>query len=378
MNDPWIERAKSLRNLLREAAPRTEAERRLPDDVVGLLGDAGFFRLSVPKTLGGPELSLSTQLRVIEHLAWGDAAAGWCVMIASTTSLAAAFMEEATAKEVFGDPNVWACGVYAPMGRAKLENGGYRVSGRWPFGSGGHHSHFRVGGALVKGDDGPPEMRLMVFTEEQTEVLDTWDTLGLRGTGSHDFTVEGAFVPAHLALTLGDIKRGELLYQTPFFGFLAVQVAAVSLGVARAALDTLRDVATAKVPTGSRRTVAQKGGAQVAYAEAEARWHSARAWLVSSVRELEEAIGKAAEGEKISVDAKAHLRLAAIHAVRECADVTTAMLRLGGGSAIYRSHALQRFFRDANTATAHAMVSPLMIEYLGKVLLGQTDDHSKL
>jgi len=376
MHQNWIERASELRNTLRQASPRGESERRLPGDIVDALDAAGLFRLSVPENLAGHEVPLSTQVRVIEELARGDAAAAWCVMISSTTALVAGYMDDAPARQIFGDPGKRFCGVYAPKGKAHQVDGGWKVSGRWPFGSGSHHSHWRLGGTLCRTPDSDrPSMRLMVFSADQTELLDTWDTSGLRGTGSHDMQVSDVFVPAELSVALGRPQRDEPLYHIPFFAFLAVEVAAVSLGIGRASLDALHDVAAAKVPTGGRRTVAQKGGAQVAFATSTARLESARAWLLDCVGKLETALEA---GTQPSTEVKAHLRLACIHAAKESADVTTEMLRLGGGSAIYGTNPLQRLFRDGNAVTAHAMVSPLMVEYIGKVLLGQTDDVSQL
>ena len=378
MDTVWLSRAQSLREPLGVLSQRGEHERRLPDEAVQALDDAGMFRLSVPRQLDGHELPLSLQLRIIEELARGDAAAAWCVMIASTTGLLAGYMPDGAAKTVFGQPEQRFCGVYAPRGRAEKVPGGWRVQGRWPFGSGSHHSHWRLGGVLCKDSERPgsgPSVRLMTFREEQTTLHDTWDTSGLRGTGSHDFSVENAFVTDDFAIALDTPRRDESLYQTPVFAFLAVQVAAVSLGIGQAAMDALEELAVSKVPTGGRRTVAQKGVAQATFAHCAARLGSSRAWLRQCVDQLESVLER---GDTLEISLKSHLRLAALHASREAADVTTEMLRLGGGSAIYASNCLQRLFRDAHTVTAHAMVAPTMEEYIGKVLLGQTEDTSKL
>ncbi len=376
MDVDWIQRAAGLRTLLAEIGPRGEVERRLPDPIVAALQERGLFRLSVPAELDGHQVPLSEQVRVIEELARGDAAAAWSVMIASTTSLLAGYMDPAAARVVFGDPSKRACGVYAPKGAAVAVEGGWQVTGRWAFGSGCHHSDYRVGGALCQEPGSERrQMRLMVFEAAQTELIDTWDTSGLRGTGSHDVSVQDAFVPSEFSVSLDRVRRTEPLYRVPFFAFLAVEVAAVSLGIARASLDALRHIATAKVPTGGRRTLAMKGAAQIVFAESEARLGAARAFVLACVERLEASLEA---GDDPSVTSRATLRLAAIHAARDAADVTTAMLRLGGGSAIYARSPLQRLFRDANAVTAHAMVSPLMVEYLGKVMLGQTDDTSQL
>jgi alkylation response protein AidB-like acyl-CoA dehydrogenase len=349
--------------IARELAAETERERRLPEALVGPLRDAGLLRAGVPAALGGPEAGPATMLGAAETVARGDASAGWCVSIAATSSLLSAHLPAEGAREVFGDPSVVAAGVWAPRGRATPEDGGYRVSGRWPFCSGIHHSDWLFAGCLT--DDG---LIVAALPKGDLEVLDTWHTGGLRGTGSDDCVADGAFVPARRTLSLlGDGPVVDApLYRFPIFGFFALSIAAAALGNARGALDDLAALATAKTtPTG--RTLSSRSGTQAAVGEAEAALRAARGLFYAAI---DDAWVAAREPGAIATDLRLGLRLAATHAVRTSAGVALAMYDLGGGSAIYETSPLQRRFRDAHTATAHFQVNPATWELTGRLLLG--------
>jgi alkylation response protein AidB-like acyl-CoA dehydrogenase len=378
-----LEQAEELAPLLRSHAEQAERERRLPAPVVDALTRSGLLRMSLPEAVDGPEVPASTQLQVLERLGRADGAGAWCVMIASTTGLVSGYMPDGALKEVFGDPELAACGVYAPKGKATPEDGGYRVTGQWPFGSGCEHSSWRLGGAFVMDGDKPrtgpggaPDFRLMLFPASESEVLDTWNVSGLQGTGSHDIAVRDVWVPERRAVQLGPEHRQQSgsLYGFPLFGFLAAEVAAVALGMGRGAIDALVDLAGGKVPSTGRRRLADRGLVQREVAEAEAMLQSSRAFLMGTVAELEQQL---AQGHEPSQQDRALLRLSALHATRSAADATERMYTVGGGTSIYSSHPLQRFFRDVHTATQHAMVAPLLYEPLGKLFLGLEVDSSQ-
>ncbi len=233
------------------------------------------------------------------------------------------------------------------------------------------------GGELRKLESGAPDIRFMLFPAAEVEVIDTWTVAGLRGTGSHDFSIEGASVPEERSASLiTDEPRCEgPLYAFPVFGLLALSIASVGLGIARAAIDDLVELATAKVPAGSRRTLAQRSDAQAAVAAAEAQVRSARALVDDAVGEAWDAAR--ASGE-VTTELKAGLRLAASHAMRSSRDAVDSMYELGGGSAIYESSPLQRRLRDVHVATQHMLVGPATWELAGRVLLGQEADASQL
>lgn len=358
--------------IAREVAAETERNRRLPERVLAPLRDAGLLRAGVPALLGGPEADPATTLAAAETVARGDASAGWCVSIAATSSLLSAHLPAAGAEEVFGDPAVVAAGVWAPRGTAIPEDGGFRVGGRWPFCSGIDHSNWLFAGCRTA--DG---LIVAGLPKDDLEILDTWHTAGLRGTGSHDCVATDAWVPAHRTLSLmdGGPVVDAPLYRFPIFGFFALSIAAAALGNARGALDDLATLATTKTtPTG--RTLASRPATQGAVAEAEAALRAARGLFFSAIETAWEA---ARAGENpVSTDLRAGLRLAATHAVRTSADVARAMYDLGGGSAIYETSPLQRRFRDAHTATAHFQVNPATWELTGRLLLGEPVDESQL
>lgn len=352
------------------AAAGAERERRMPLPLADRFSAAGLFRMSVPEAYGGSRAELSTQLEVIEEVSRADGSAGWCVMIASTTSVLAGHLDESVLQALFGyDPRASACGVYAPKGRAQKVDGGYRVTGRWGFASGCEHSAWRLGGALVA-DGEKPQMRLMIFRAEDTEIHDTWHVSGLRGTGSHDIEVRDVFVPQSWSVDprLGTPRHDGLLYRIPLFGFLAAEVSAVALGIARASLDAFVELATKKVPMGARRTLAERGTVQALLAEAEASYRAGRAFLHHAVGQCEARLEAATQ---LGLQDRMLLRLASNEAVRASVKTVDAVYRAAGGTSLYEASPLQRHFRDVHATTQHAMVSMAIDELCGRAILGQ-------
>ncbi len=377
--------AHALGPMVAGAADRAEAERAVVSDVISSLRDAGVFRLCVPRALGGVEGHVSTLLRTIETVAESDASTGWCVMIGATSGLVAGYLDDASGAEVFArNPSVVTGGVFAPSGKAVAEAGGFRVSGRWAFASGISHCDWLMGGCLVMDEGRPrtlpggaPDVRLMLFPREEVEVIDTWTVSGLCGTGSHDMQVSDVFVPAGRSASLvSDLPHAPgPLYRFPVFAVLAAGIAAVSLGVARRAIDEIVALASVKTPTGSRKRLGARAYTQMSVAEGEATLGSARAFLFETVGE---AWAAAETGAAIPVTEKARLRLAASHAVKAAAAVVDRMYELGGGTSVYRTSVLQRCLRDVHTATQHLMVSQSTYELAGRVLLGEDVDTSQL
>jgi alkylation response protein AidB-like acyl-CoA dehydrogenase len=316
-------------------------------------------------------------LRCAEAVARGDASAGWCVSIAATSSLLAGWLAPEGLAEVFGSREGVAAGVWAPRGAARRVDGGFRASGRWPFCSGIVHSDYLFGGCVVQeeGDAGGTP-RVLAIPVAELEIVDTWRTSGLCGTGSHDAVADEVFVPGHRSLWLLDPPRCEApLYRFPIFAFFALSIAAAALGNARGAVEDLQALAVGKIGLGSSRTLAQRPATWSVVAQAEASLRAARAFYYQAV---EDAWAAAQWAEPVSVELRAALRLAATYAVRTAADVVRAMYDLGGGSAIYDDSPLQRRFRDAHAATAHFQVNPATWELTGRLLLGQPTDTTML
>jgi alkylation response protein AidB-like acyl-CoA dehydrogenase len=353
-------------------ADEAEAAGRLTEPVVEALRDAGVAGLGLPPSLGGEAAPPHQTVAVLEQVGRADGSAGWVAMIAATTAVISAYLPPDEAARIWaGGPRAIVGGVYAPKGVATPAEGGYTISGTWPFGSGCLHADWLAGGVII---DGSP--RLAFFPSSEVTVHPTWEVIGLSATGSHDFAVEDSTVPASRIV---DVRAGRLyvdlpLYRFPIFGLLASGIAGVCLGIAGGALDAFVALALEKTPTGARRTLAARASTQEGVAKAATALGAARRYLLAV---LEDLWAKAAAGDSLDPSDRARLRLAATHAVEEAARVTTDLYRMAGGTAVYRSAPLERRLRDVHTATQHMMVGRPTWELGGRVLLG-IDDHPEL
>jgi alkylation response protein AidB-like acyl-CoA dehydrogenase len=372
--------ARDISSLAREHASEIERSRRLPDQLLAELRRTGLMRAGAPREVGGLELAPGMALRCAEEIARGDASTGWCVSIAITSSLLAAYLPDGQRNELFGNGHEIAAGVWAPRGKARPVDGGVVVSGRWAFCSGISHSELMFAGCLIERGANTagekPRPSVVALRTDDLEILDTWHTLGLRGTGSHDAVADEVFVPGTCVISLFDGPvLDRPLYRFPVFGFFALSIAAAALGNARAAIDELVALASRKVGLGSTRTLAERAATQASVAEAQASLRATRAAYYEAI----EAAWRAAQDDQpVSVDLRNGLRLAATHAVRTCADIVRSMYDLGGGTAIYDDSPLQQHFRDAHTATAHFQVNAASQELPGRILLGQPADTAML
>jgi alkylation response protein AidB-like acyl-CoA dehydrogenase len=365
--------AGEISELARELAPVSERERRLAPELLARLRASGLMIAGAPREVDGLELPPGLALRCAEEVARGDASAGWCVSIAATSSLLAGYLEPATRAELFADTEGIAAGIFAPRGRARTVDGGVVVSGRWAYCSGIMHASVLFAGCFIDAGDAQgasgPKPSSVAMLRDELEVLDTWHTLGLRATGSHDTVADELFVPATRTLSVLDgplIDRP--LYHFPAFGYFAASIAAAALGNARGALDEFATLAATKVGQGSTRTLAERSATHAAVAAAEASLRGARRLYYEAI----EAAWRAAhEDEPVSVTLRNDLRLAATQATRTSADVVRSLYDLAGGPAIYDESPLQRRFRDAFTATAHFQVNAASRELQGRILLGQ-------
>lgn len=379
-----IDAARGLGPMIAARAADTEAARRLPPDLAAALSDAGLFRMFVPQAYGGPQTDPATFVEAVEAVAMADAAPAWCVMIAATTAMTAAYLPPDWAKLIHGRPDGISGGVFAPMGRAVREGDHWRVNGHWQWASGSQNCDWLLGGCLLEEDgqirtlpNGAPDARMLFWPAADAELIDTWHVTGLKGTGSLDMAVKDLRVPLDRMVSfVAEPPRIEApLYAFPAFGLLSFGIAAVALGNARAAIDDLVNLAGAKKPQGARKVLAERAMAQVELAKAEAALRSARAFLFD---EIGKAWTLACAGDPVSRESRAGLRLAATHAVRTGADVVRAMYDLAGGTAVYETSPLQRRFRDAHVATQHIMTGPATLEMTGRVLMGLPGDDAML
>lgn len=352
-----------------------ESARRLPESLVEKMRSAGMFELWLPRVYGGPALHPLDFLPIIEELSGADGSVGWCAAIGSVYSLLAGSLNDAAAREIFLNRTIVA-GTINPTGKAVIVNDGYRITGRWGYGSGITHCEWTFGNCIVHDQDGPrrlasgaPEMLFMFFPTTEVEIIDTWRVGGMRGTGSHDFAVDNLFVPAHRAMPAFAATgvQPETLYRTPILSLFCFALAAVTLGVARSAIDEFVQVATAKIPMGSQILLRDRPSAQSDVARAESMVRAARAALVEAVQTQWEEIDA---GQAASLKARAGLRLATTFAGEACVQAIERLYNAAGGSAIFESGRLDRCFRDVRVAVQHIGLTTGTYELAGKVLFG--------
>jgi alkylation response protein AidB-like acyl-CoA dehydrogenase len=375
--------ARAMRGELRGRADEIERARRIPADLSTTFARAGFFRMCVPEVYGGLELPPADTMYTIETLAQADGSSAWCVFIGATSGTVLALLPPDSARAIFHGPEVLLGGVFAPRGKAVAEPGGFRVNGRWQWGSGTQNAHWVMGGCeVIRGGEpellhnGTPRSRMMIAPASEIEFFDTWHVSGLCGTGSTDFAMNDLFVPDARAVGIGvDGPLERPLYAFPQFGLLAMGIAAVALGLARAAVDALVEIAGGKTPQGSARPLAARPAAQSDVSRAEALLRSARAFYYESI---ERAWDSACAQGRIEVEHRRDVRLATTHATRTGAEVVDLMYDLGGGTSVYHRSPLQRVFRDVHVATQHMMVSPATLELTGRLLFGLETDTSQL
>lgn len=379
-----LEQARALAPAIAARAAEMEDARRLPADLAQAMAAAGLFRIALPASLGGDELPPAAIVAVIEAVAEADASAGWCLMIGSTTALSLAWLPRPEAEAIAATPGLITGGVFAPMGRALVENGHYRVSGRWSWASGSANCQWLFGGCVLHEGGGPrlradgrAETRMVAMPAEAVELIDSWHAAGLKGTGSGDMAVHDLFVPRERSVDIAfepPVEQGAL-YLFPVFGLLALGIAGAASGNARAALEAVKAALGVRRPQGSSRAAAERATVQAEVAQAEAKLTAARALLFET---LGAAWALATASGEVPLGTRARLRLAATHMVRTAAEVTRTAYDLGGGSALYLESPLQRRFRDAHAMTQHMMVQPATYEVAGRALLGLPTDSTLL
>jgi len=358
MTSTLLENVRRLTPEIQALAVQIEHDRALPASLVEQLHAAGVFRSVAPRALGGLELAPSELVGVLEELGYADGSVGWCSMIGAVTGVALGYLSEDTAAALLDEPRFLIAGVAAPLGRATPVEGGYRVSGRWPFASGCRDATWLVGGAMLAPGS---TVRMMIMKATDVIVHDTWDVAGLRGTGSHDIEAVDVLVPAARTFSLAEapVQPGAV-YAVPPFSVLSFGIAAVALGIARAAITEFAALARRKRSPFTQETIAAKPAVRTALAEAEALRASGLAHLCAELREPGTAVAD-----------RARLRLAVATATRNAARAVDLVYNAAGGSAVYSAGPLQRHFRDVHVATQHAMVSTDVVETAGAVLLGE-------
>jgi indole-3-acetate monooxygenase len=370
-----LARIRALAPEIAAAAEAIERERQLPEPLVARLHEAQAFRMLLPRSYGGAEVDPLTFVQAIESVARQDASAAWVLCQTSVCGMSAAYLEPAVL--------AWGSGF---NGKAVPVAGGYRVTGEWHFASGSRHATWIGGhsllcdaaGAELRHEQGAPVTRTMLFPRGSVSVRDSWNVMGLRGTGSDAYRVVDCFVPA--AHSLGrddpaDRRSDGPLYRLKTDTLYSSGFAALALGLARGLVDALRELAVKKTPRGYANTLRNSALFQTEYGEMEARLRAARAYLLGSLGELWQ--GVLANGA-LTLDQRMAMRLAATHAMREAKQVAEAAYHGAGATAIFTGNEFERRWRDMNAVSQQLQARRAHIETVGKHLLGLEADTTSL
>lgn len=377
--DQLLSSARALGPIIRAHADQGERQRRPPRQVLDALSAAGLQRMFAPRSLGGLEVDPVTCARVVEKIASFDSAAGWALQVVNLNAWWAARLPDDGVDEIYGsNPSAMMAAAFHPPQQATQVPGGYRVTGRAPLASNIHDCEWVLLSALVMDGAQPrmtasgPEMIVAIVPTPEVEILDTWYTLGMRGTDSNDVAVNDVFVPfrrsARLTPTFQPGRHFHgALYRFPAAPTIGLFTAAVLLASARAAISEFRELAQRKTPFGSMQTLRERGTVQAGLADAEAILRSARALFYDS---LSVAWARTLARQPTTLEQKADLLLAIVHAARSSARVTDIVHGLAGTTGIYEKSPIERHFRDAHTLRHHGFASESKLETVGQVYLG--------
>lgn len=382
-DSPVLRAAIGLTEQIRAASAEIERGRRLPAGIAAAMKDAGVFGMAMPRAWGGLEVDPLTQFRIIEALAMADGSVGWCAMIGCDGGYMTAFLDQDVGRAMYPDLLMATAAAATTTGQAVRVPGGYRVSGRFPFVSGSNHCEWLWLGCVVHENgvarvdgNGVPQTRQCFVRLSECDILDTWHTTGLRGTGSNDVVVRDMFVEEARTFSFQDpalIKRPGPLYAFPFL-FIA-KGAAPALGIARHAIDAVIESAATK--PARRYTVGERIEAakllrddvyvQDAVGRAETRLAAARAYYFHVMGDLWVTL---LAGRQPSERQVALFTAAYAHVVGVCVDVVQLVYKAAGGTAVYQKGPLDRCLRDVLTMNQHAIGTSRTYEMAGRLLLG--------
>ena len=381
--DALLERAHEVEAVIGEHRAWQEENRRMAPEVFEALRAAGLWSIFKPVALGGWECHPVTGLKIFEEITRIEPAVGWAVANQSGIETFGAMLPEEGAKEVYGDPDRPVAGAWFPPGQATPVEGGYRVTGRWAFASTCHYAQYLTGMTVVvddgeprTGPDGSPVMMIVFFPPEEAEIIDTWHTIGMRGTGSHDISVREIFVPdrhAWIMEPLGVDRSGP--FKGPLYGaFPWVSISclgSVGLGIGQAAIDELIGLAGEKTPSYTDRSLRNREVAQANVARAQATIAAARAYLHQAVNGVHRT---AQAGRKPTLEEGVQVQLATCNALEAGSRVVNLVHDTAGTSGIRKERRFEQLYRDGRTISQHAFASLSRYESCGKVLFGLQSD----
>jgi indole-3-acetate monooxygenase len=373
--------ARALAPVIAAAGERIEALRTLPDDLVDALHQARLFRMLVPCSLGGEELSPIAFLEVLEELAKADASTAWCIAQTSVCATIAKCLHPEVGAEIFkANPRgVLAWGPSTSGAIAVATDGGYCVTGTWPFASGSRHAtwlaaHCRINeknGEPRRDATGKPLEKTFVVPRGAATITDTWHVIGLKGTGSDTYSLREVFVPEPYAINLHALDPAERHEHGPLYAFTIYQLfgsafPAIALGIARATLDAFVALAKSKTPAGATLPMRDNPVIQRQVGSAEARLAAARTFLFAAWDD----IWQAAQAGEMPLEQRVRLRAASIHASEAAREVADAAYLAAGALAVLAANPFERRFRDMHAVSQQAQSQLAIYEAVGRYHLG--------
>jgi len=373
-----ISRARALQPALRARAEETAALRRLPDETIADLQEAEFFKMLQPSSYGGLQVHPNTFFDVQIAIAEACPSTAWVLGVVAVHAWQLALFDPEAQAEVWGEnPATRISSSYAPTGKVEIVEGGYKLSGRWSFSSGCDHCQWVFLGGFVPTESGPPDMRTFLLPRADYQIDDNWHTMALKGTGSKDIVVEGAFVPEHRThkmadgfkcLSPGNAVNTDPLYSIPFGQIFVRSVSTTAIGIAKGALQFYRDVTATKIGAADGKRSAIDPSAQMAVAKAAST--VAQAELVLH-QNFDEMMTLAGVGEQIPIETRVAWRWDSSETVSRCVSTVDTLFSLCGGRAIFTNSPMHRYFCDIHGARAHYANRPEAAgRNLGGVQLG--------
>nr|WP_035860943.1 acyl-CoA dehydrogenase family protein [Kitasatospora cheerisanensis] len=377
MTTEILRRARELAPVLREKAGEIEANRTLPADVVELLRGTGVFGMCFGPEWGGPGLTSMEQTEVVEALAYGDASAAWCAVIGANTGIYANFLDQTVAKDVFPRLDLVVAGLLQPSGKAERVPGGFRLSGRWSFGSGIKHADWVTSGAFLY-QDGEPwaapgskhrhDSRQFLVRREQVEVIDNWNPTGLSGSGSCDYTMTDVFVPEEHTYTFAT-PQGRVTPLTQPDSFTRA-MCGVPLGVARAVLDHVHEVATTRYDRMAGQSWSESYRVQTEVARLEAAFNATREGVYGSMRRQWEVLEAGGTLDDLTPTERAASPLSWLHAFRSSRAIVARSYDLLQTWSVYRTAPMDRWLRDTAVLAQHLVAQDRILQSAGAYLIG--------
>ena len=374
-----IERAAAMRPILERNAEQTDSLRRLADENVQALKDAGLCRLMVPARFGGYQTSIRTYIDVMTEVGRGCGSTAWVGSLINVCAWLAALFPERAQADVWGsDPDAWIAGSLAPNGETVPVDGGWRVTGRWPWASGAMHAQWAACGIHMKNERGEmANLGLSLMPMRELRIEDTWFMAGMKGTGSNTIVAQDVFVPEHRFLPYPQAFGGayrtehidEVVYRAAFVPVTVLILAPAQLGVARAALDhAVGRAKTRGITHTSFPTQAESAGFQMQVAEAAMKIDTA---FLHARRAADDLDRYAQDGRLMDLTARARVRIDTALVAKYCREAVEVLVAAHGTSSLADSNRMQRLWRDVHTASHHAITEwQINLEVYGKALLG--------